>query len=112
MQIKNMKLKDYYDKIAIKLLATHMLCRENFWKSKKLNVILNNIKVVVVYNDALNNGDGVNRIADSLNKMKPYQGELRRCVKALEQFAIEEEFEERYVDTGYCSELEIWAEVE
>lgn len=142
MEFKNahhMKLKDYYDEIEIKLLDTHMLCRENFWKNKKLNAILNNVKVVVVYNDTLNNGEGVNRIADSLNKMRPLQGDSCRHTKALSQFSSEEEFqdkvnntkekyekefyqeiefidkkefEKRYVDTGYFLELENWAEVE
>lgn len=142
MEFKNthhLKFKSFYDELEIKLLDTHMLCRENFWRSKKLNYILEHVNVAIVYNDALNNGVGVNTIANALCKMKPIQGDIKRNTQVVEQFTDEsefqkkvkntkdkfekefyheiefidkKEFEERYIETGYFSELEIWSEIE
>lgn len=141
MEFKNthhLKLKSFYNEIEIKLLDTHMLCRENFWKSKKLNYILEHVNVAVVYNDALNNGIGVNAIANALSGMKPLQGDKKRNTQVIEQFMDESEFQEKikftkskfekefyheiefidkkefeakYIDTGYFSELEMWSEI-
>lgn len=134
----HMRLKEYYDEIEIKLLDTHMLCRETFWRSRKLNAIIGIVNVIVVYNDALNYGSGVRNIAGALNQIRPLQGDIKRYTKEPEQFLDEDEFlekvkctkekyekdfyneiefidkkdfEERYIKTGYFSGLEIWSEI-
>ena len=134
----HLKLKDYYDEIEIKLIDTHMLLNETFWKNKKGNDISKNVKSIVVYNDKMNYGSGVKNIANALNNMIPKSGDVVRNsnnpnlfendnefqnavnntkVKYEKEFYKEiefmdkKEFEENYVDTGYFNGLIEWSEM-
>lgn len=90
-------LKAYYDEIEIKIADTHMLLKETFCKAKKHRELCKNLCLIVVYNDALNYGQGICRIQNALNTIKPIKGDKSRAAKQVERFVDEEEYQ-RAVD--------------
>lgn len=133
-----LRLKEYYPEIEMKILDTHMLLSETFWKNKKNADIGKKVQLLVVYNDAMNYGDGLRSIGKALNGMIPKSGDQTRKTKLPELFQDSSEFEQAaamtnkkyqtqfyreilfvekkifesdYVDAGYFQNLAQWAEV-
>lgn len=131
----HLRLKEYYDEIEIKIIDTHMLLGETFLKNKKGTEAGKKVRLLVVYNDAMNYGTGVRKISDALNAMKPMTGdktrnsklppifhddnEFRMVVDATKQryeaeffkeifFIDKETFEEEYIKADYFQKLEEW----
>lgn len=115
MEFKNthhMNLKEYYDEIEIKFLDTHMLLGETFYKRKKQKDICNKAKVIVVYNDALNNGKGINQLVSNISEVKPCQGDKSRNSKQIKKFKTDEEFQKAVNDTKTKYEKVFYREIE
>ncbi len=133
-----LRLKEFYPEIEVKILDTHMLLSETFWKSKKNADIGKKVQLLVVYNDAMNYEDGVLAIGNALNGMIPKCGDKTRKTKLPEMFqdltsfeqaaAItnkkyqthfykeivfmdKKDFERDYIDADYFQNLAEWAEV-
>lgn len=131
-------LKAYYDEIEIKILDTHMLLKETFCKTKKHEQLCKNLCLIVVYNDALNYGEGICGIQHALNTIKPIKGNTSRAAKQTERFVDDAEYWQavdgtkskyegcfykeiqfmektdfwfQYLDSGYFKNLAEWPEM-
>jgi hypothetical protein len=100
-------LKEYYNEIEMKMLDSHMLLAEIFWKSRKNKDISAKVGMIVVYNDSLNYGNGIRNIADSLNGVVPISGNKTRKSEQPKMFK-EEEFEQKVADTRNKFESEFY----
>lgn len=132
------KLKEYYNDIEIKMIDTHMLLAETFYRHKKNTELSKKVSLLVVYNDALSYGKGISQIGNALNTMKPKRGDTARKITVPKCFADETEFLEAvketkdkyegsfykevqfvekkdfksdYVDAGYFGDLAEWVEM-
>lgn len=88
------RLKAFFGEIEEKVVDSHMLLLETFWRKKKVKQVAENVKFLVVYNDALNYGKGVKDICKGFNQVEPIQGDKRRKTQMPPVFEDEEEFEE------------------
>jgi hypothetical protein len=109
--VHHFMLKEYYDEIEMKMLDSHMLLAEIFWKSKKNKDISAKVGMIVVYNDSLNYGNGIRNIADSLNRVVPINGDKTRKSEQPKMFN-EEEFVKAMHDTSNKYESEFYKSIE
>lgn len=98
------RLKELFSELEEKAIDSHMILLETFWKKKKLKQILENVRLLVVYNDSLNYGKGVKDICKGFNQVEPIQGDKKRNTKVPVMFENEEEFQQR--KDVFCSKFE------
>lgn len=106
------KLKEYYNDIEIKMIDTHMLLAETFYRHKKNTELSKKLRLLVVYNDSLSYGKGIRQIGNALNTMKPKRGDTARNVTAPKCFADEMEFRKAVRETKYKYEGCFYKEVQ
>jgi len=92
-------LKEYYNEIEIKIVDTHMILNETFCRNKKGTDLAKKLDMLLVYNDALNYGDGVCRIQNALNTMVPRSGDTTRNGKMKQIYTDDSEFSEAVKET-------------
>ena len=107
----HLRLKEYYDEIEIKIIDTHMLLGETFWKNKKGTEVGKKVCLLVVYNDAMNYGAGVRNIGLALNAMKPMTGDKTRNSKLPLIFSDDVEFNQAVDMTRLRYESEFFKEI-
>lgn len=107
----HLRLKEYYDEIEIKIIDTHMLLGETFWKNKKGTEVGKKVCLLVVYNDAMSYGTGVRNIGHALNAMKPMAGNQTRVSKLPPIFSDGVEFQKAVDMTKLRYESEFFKEI-
>ena len=109
----HLKLKDCWSQIQMKLLDTHMLLAETFYRSKKGSEIAKKLRALLVYNDdPLNYGPGVRKIGGCLNEIKPIKGDDSRKSNPVKLFLDEEEYHE-HLDALKCKyKLDFYKDIE
>lgn len=107
----HLKLKEYYDEIEIKIIDTHMLLSETFWKNRKGKDIGKKVCLLVIYNDAMNYGTGVMNIGLKLNTMEPIAGDKARNSKMPSIFCNDFEFQNAVEKTKNRYEVEFFKEI-
>lgn len=100
----HLRLKELFSELEEKAIDSHMILLETFWKKKKLKQILENVRLLVVYNDALNYGKGVKDICRGFNQVEPIRGNKVRNTKVPVLFENEDEFQQR--KDAFCSKFE------
>lgn len=106
------KLKEYYNEIEIKIVDTHMLLAETFYRNKKNTELSKKLSLLVVYNDVLSAGKGISQISNALNTMKPKKGDTARKVTAPKLFADETEFQTAVSQTKEKYEGSFYKEIQ
>lgn len=87
------RLKGFWGEIEQKAVDSHMILLETFWKNRKVQQVLKYAKLLVVYNDEKNCGEGLKAISNALNSIEPFQGDKKRGTKMPPLFDTEDEFE-------------------
>lgn len=85
-------LKEYYEEIEIKMTDTYMILRETLCSKKKKTELGKKLRLLMVYNDALDYGEGIRRISSALNTMTPKRGNPARDSKPIKTFQDDAEF--------------------
>lgn len=96
LEFKNtnhLKFKEFMGEIEQKMTDTHMLLLETFYREGKVGKVAADVSLLVVYNDELSMGAGLNKISTAVNCMKPIQGSKSRKSK-LPALYTEQEYEQ------------------
>lgn len=104
-------LKHYYDEIEIKIVDTHMLLAETFYRNKKNADLSRDLKFLLVYKNGLNYDKGVRGIDKALTGMNPKKGDAARNAKQKELFEHEAEFQAAVEETKNKYEGEFYKEI-
>lgn len=88
------KLKGFMDEIEQKIIDTHMLLAETFWRNRKTGDMRKKLPLMVVYNDALNYEKGISSLSKGFNNVKPKKGNQERKSKEKELYLNETEYSE------------------
>lgn len=105
-------LKEYYNEIEIKIVDTHMMLTETFYRNKKSTELSKKLDMLLVYNDTLNYEEGVRRINNALNTMRPIKGNTERDVSITKTFSDEQEFMEAVGNTKKKYEGQFYKEIQ
>ncbi|MDE7324465.1 MAG: hypothetical protein K2N73_17465 [Lachnospiraceae bacterium] len=104
-------LKEYYNEIEIKMTDTHMILRETLCSNKKRAELGKKLRLLMVYNDTLNCGEGIRQISSALNTMTPKRGNPARNVRLAQIFHDDAEFEQAVQETKKKYEEQFYREI-
>ncbi len=104
-------LKEYYDEIEIKMTDTYMILRETLCGKKKKTELGKKLRLLMVYNDALDYGEGIRQISSVLNTMTPKRGNPARNSRPVKTFRDDAEFGQAVCETKKKYEGQFYQEV-
>lgn len=103
----HISLLEYMDDIIEKLIDTHMLLLETFYRNKSANKLAGNVKLLVVYHDTRNYESGVMRLNKQFNEVIPKQGNKVRNTEP-----VEEVYNQKVEEVKNIFQKDFYSEVE